>query len=77
MLSLSKNYFLVGNDRIRFTKKRLWIFSKKIMHIQNEAIHDGCVVTFTGGYEKITVDNQIKRVDVDGGIPHNLSNNGV
>lgn len=52
-------------------------FLEKIMHIQNEAIHDGCVVTFTGGYEKITVDNQIKRVDVDGGIPHNLSNNGV
>lgn len=64
MLSLSKNYFLVGNDRMGFTKKRLWNFSKKITAYPNEAIHDGYVVTFTGWYEKITADNQIKRVDV-------------
>ena len=31
-----------------------------------EAIHDGCVVAFTGAYE-IVIDNQTRRVDVDKG----------
>jgi len=41
-----------------------WNFWKIIVY-PNEAIHDDCVVAFTGGYEKIAIDNQIKRVDVD------------
>ena len=40
-------------------------FLEKITAYPNEAIHDDCVVAFTGGYEKIAIDNQIKRVDVD------------
>ena len=31
----------------------------------NEAIHDDCVVAFTGGYEKIANETQSQRVDVD------------
>lgn len=38
---------------------------KKIIEYPNEAIHDGCVVVFTGAYEKIASENQTKRVDVD------------
>lgn len=30
-----------------------------------EAIHDDCVVAFTGGYEKITIETQTQRVNVD------------
>ncbi|WP_295114109.1 hypothetical protein [uncultured Methanobrevibacter sp.] len=57
--------FLVGKDSTGFTKKWAMEFLEKITAYPNEAIHDDCVVAFTGGYEKIAVDNQIKRVDVD------------
>ncbi|MEE0942694.1 MAG: hypothetical protein UIB63_06255 [Methanobrevibacter sp.] len=40
-------------------------FLEKITAYPNEAIHDGCVVAFTGGYKKIATDNQPKRVNVD------------
>lgn len=40
-------------------------FLKKITAYPNEAIHDDCVVAFTGGYEKITNETQSQRVDVD------------
>ncbi|WP_304091633.1 hypothetical protein [Methanobrevibacter gottschalkii] len=39
--------------------------SGKITAYPNEAIHDDCVVAFTGGYEKITNETQSQRVDVD------------
>ena len=31
----------------------------------NEAIHDDCVVAFTGGYEKISAEKESQRVNVD------------
>ena len=40
-------------------------FLEKITAYPNEAIHDDCVVAFTGGYKKIATDNQPKRVNVD------------
>ena len=40
-------------------------FLEKITAYPNEAIHDDCVVAFTGGYEKIASENQTKRVNVD------------
>ena len=40
-------------------------FLEKITAYPNEAIHDDCVVAFTGGYEKIANENQPKRVNVD------------
>lgn len=40
-------------------------FLEKITAYPNEAIHDDCVVAFTGGYEKIANEKQPKRVDVD------------
>lgn len=40
-------------------------FLEKITAYPNEAIHDDCVVAFTGRYEKIAVDNQTKRVNVN------------
>ena len=40
-------------------------FLEKITAYPNEAIHDDCVVAFTGAYEKIANETQIKRVDVD------------
>lgn len=39
--------------------------SGKNYSLSNEAIHDDCVVAFTGGYEKIVSEKQIQRVDVD------------
>lgn len=57
--------FMVGKDSTGFTKKWAMKFLEKITAYPNEAIHDDCVVAFTGGYEKIAIDNQIKRVDVD------------
>ncbi len=55
---------LQNKDISGFTKWAME-FLEKITAYPNEAIHDDCVVAFTGGYEKIAVDNQIKRVDVD------------
>lgn len=63
--------------------RRIWDrnhISFTIKCYPNEAIHDDCVVAFTGGYEKITTENQTKRVNVDNGIRHkkinyNLDNN--
>ena len=57
--------FLVGKDRTGFTKKWAMEFLEKITAYPNQTIHDDCVVAFNGGYEKIAVDNQIKRVNVD------------
>ena len=57
--------FLVGKDSTGFTKKWAMEFLEKITAYPNETIHDDCVVAFTGGYEKIAIDNQVKRVDVD------------
>lgn len=57
--------FLVGRDRTGFTKKWAMEFLEKITAYPNEAIHDDCVVAFTGGYEKIASETQAKRVDVD------------
>ena len=57
--------YLVGKDSARFTKKLAMEFLEKITAYPNEAIHDGCVVAFTGGYKKIATDNQPKRVNVD------------
>ena len=57
--------YLVGKDSAGFTKKWAMEFLEKITAYPNEAIHDDCVVAFTGGYEKIAIDTQVKRVDVD------------
>ena len=57
--------FLVGKDRTGFTKKWAMEFLEKITVYPNEAIHDDCVVAFTGGYEKMVSDVQTRRVDVD------------
>ena len=40
-------------------------FLEKITAYPNEAIHDDCVVAFTGAYEKITSEKQSQRVNVD------------
>ena len=40
-------------------------FLEKITAYPNEAIHDDCVVAFTGGYEKLIIGTQTRRVDVD------------
>ena len=40
-------------------------FLEKITAYPNEAIHDDCVVAFTGGYEKIANKKQPQRVNVD------------
>ena len=57
--------FLVGRDRTGFTKKWAMEFLEKITAYPNEAIHDDCVVAFTGGYEKIVSEVQTQRVNVD------------
>ena len=57
--------YLVGKDSAGFTKKWAMEFLEKITAYPNEAIHDDCVVAFTGGYEKIASENQTKRVNVD------------
>ena len=57
--------FLVGRDRTGFTKKWAMEFLEKITAYPNEAIHDDCVVAFTGGYEKIVGEKQSQRVNVD------------
>ena len=57
--------FLVGKDRTGFTKKWAMEFLEKITAYPNEAIHDDCVVAFTGAYEKLVSETQTKRVDVD------------
>ena len=56
---------LVGRDRTGFTKKWAMEFLEKITAYPNEAIHDDCVVAFTGAYEKITSEKQSQRVNVD------------
>ena len=56
--------FLVGKDRTGFTKKWALEFLENITAYPNEAIHDDCVVAFTGSYE-IATENQTKRVNVD------------
>lgn len=40
-------------------------FLEKITVYSNQAIHDDCVVAFTGGYEKLASEKQLQRVDVD------------
>ena len=57
--------FLVGKDRTGFMKKWAMEFLEKITAYPNEAIHDDCVVAFTGGYEKLIAESQTRRVDVD------------
>ena len=57
--------FLVGRDRTGFTKKWAMEFLEKITAYPNEAIHDDCVVAFTGAYEKLISDVQTQRVNVD------------
>ena len=56
---------LVGKDRTGFTQKWAMKFLEKITAYPNQAIHDDCVVAFTGGYEKISGEKQTQRVDVD------------
>lgn len=46
-------------------KKWAMEFLEKITAYPNEAIHDDCVVAFTGGYEKLVSEAQTRRVDVD------------
>lgn len=66
LADIQKNgIFRVGKDRTGFTKKWAMEFLEKITAYPNEAIHDDCVVAFTGGYEKIVSEKQIQRVDVD------------
>ncbi len=59
-----KSTFSNGNSLIL---GYLWNINdlEKITAYPNEAIHDDCVVAFTGGYEKIANEKQPKRVDVD------------
>ena len=57
--------FLIGKNRTGFTKKWAMEFLEKITAYPNEAIHDDCVVAFTGGYEKIVSEAQTRRVNVD------------
>ena len=57
--------FLVGKDRTGFTKKWTMEFLEKITAYPNEAIHDDCVVAFTGGYEQLIAETQTRGVDVD------------
>lgn len=38
---------------------------EKIIAYPNDAIHDDCVVAFTGAYEKIVSEVQTQRVNVD------------
>ena len=40
-------------------------FLEKIAEYPNHAIHDDCVVAFTGGYEKLDSEKQSQRVNVD------------
>ena len=40
-------------------------FLEKITAYPNQAIHDDCVVAFTGGYEKIASEKQFQMVNVD------------
>ena len=60
--------------RIEFSLlERIWpvhqkigdAISGKITEYPNEAIHDDCVVAFTGIYEKIVSEVQTQRVNVD------------
>jgi len=60
-----KGIFLVGKDSAGFTKKWAMEFLEKITAYPNEAIHDDCVVAFTGAYEKIVSEVQTQRVNVD------------
>lgn len=53
--------YLVGKDSAGFTKKWAMEFLKKITAYPNEAIHDDCVVAFTGGYEKIEIKKSYKK----------------
>ena len=57
--------FMVGKDSTGFTKKWAMEFLEKITAYPNEAIHDDCVVAFTGAYEKIVSEVQTQRVNVD------------
>ena len=57
--------FLVGKYRTGFTKKWAMEFLDKLTVYLNQAIHDGCMVVFTGGYEKIANENQSQRVNMD------------
>ena len=54
-------------EKIEQVSRKKWAmeFLEKITAYPNEAIHDDCVVAFTGGYEKIATKNQTKRVNVD------------
>ena len=38
---------------------------EKITAYPNQAIHDDCVVAFTGGYEKLVSKKQSQRVNAD------------
>ena len=49
---------LVGKDRTGFTKKWAVEFLEKITAYPNQAIHNKCVMAFTGGYEKLASKNQ-------------------
>ena len=66
--------YLVGKDRTGFTKKWAMEFLEKITAYPNEAIHDDCVVAFTGGYEKIATEKQPQEELMwINGTPHNYS----
>ncbi len=58
-------YFWLGRIEQGLRKKRAMEFLEKITAYPNEAIHDDCVVAFTGAYEKITSEKQSQRVNVD------------
>ena len=48
-----------------FTKKWVMEFLEKVTAYPNEAMHECCVVTFTGRYEKLATEKQPQRIDVD------------
>ena len=54
------------------SNERNFFKTGKIMAYLNKAIPDDCVAAFTGAYEKIAGESQIKRVDVEGGIPDDM-----
>ena len=45
---------------------------EKIIEYPNEAIHDDCVVAFTGGYENIANEKQPQRVMWINSIQHEI-----
>lgn len=59
------------SDRVH--EKIVIEFLEKITVYPNEAIHDDCVVAFSGGYEKIVSEAQTRRINaVEGSSSYGL-----